>query len=350
MRPRRPKPGVSLVRRAQIVLASIATIAVAIVFYYLFVPPARVPQPQATPGVATEPELAHPLSGEPVATTTGFFVTHIMYDNISEVKQRFGLEHARVVYEALAEGGITRLMALFDSTEQVPKIGPVRSVRPYFIDWASEYGGVLMHVGGSFEALKLLAKSTALIDLDEIGAYEDYFVRDESKPAPHNVFTSHSSWLRLAERRDVPHASFTPWHFSSAVPTSTAPVQKITITYSPSMTVAWVYNGERNSYVRFINGLKDTFVSGDQVSATNVAILIVPTQTIDVIGRQQMKTLGSGTAVILAQGTLQQGTWSKKTRESRTQLIAEDASDMSFLPGVTWVEIVPSTDSVQTKQ
>ena len=101
--------------------------------------------------------IRHPLTGQVVAKENfDFFPIAVMMDNSSDILPQAGLSAATVVYEALAESNITRLLAIFDSQIKLEKIGPIRSARNYFMDWAEEYHGLFMHVGGSPQALAII--------------------------------------------------------------------------------------------------------------------------------------------------------------------------------------------------
>jgi hypothetical protein len=282
-----------------------------------------------------------------ISSTPDFFPVSVMYDNFETVKTRPGLEQASVIYEALAEGGITRFMAVFDSSVAVKKFGPIRSVRPYFIDWASEYGGILMHVGGSPQALDLLRNTDSIIDINQIGAKEIYFNRDESIQAPHNVFSSFSSWLRLDDLLKVPKVTIVPWKYDVSTPAASVPgSEQVDIIYSPSMKISWAYNKEKNNYLRFVNGGRELFANGDTVSATNMLVIQVPTETIDAIGRQHMQTLGKGPAQVYRNGQVISGFWMKETIASRMRFISETQEEIALTPGTTWISVVPSLDLV----
>lgn len=332
-------------RRVPIVIGSLLTVLVAAVFYYAFIAPAQSQQAKVQKQEkqeASAPAYRHPLNGVPLEEKRDFFAISVMYDNLAEVAKHPGLDQARIVYEALAEGGITRFMAVYDSTQQVAEIGPVRSVRPYFIDWAMEYGGALMHVGGSQDALQQFKKipDSDLVDVDQIGADEQYFSRNESLKAPHNVFTNFSSWLKLGERLDIKPKTITSWKFDE-IKAPSEDSQQIDIAYSPGNHVSWVYNGPAHTYVRFLNANRQLATTGEQLRASSVVLLEVPSSTIDAIGRQKMKTLGSGPAVMYAGGRTQTGTWIKETRASRMRFIGEDQQELTLAPGTIWIEVVP---------
>ncbi|MBI5221693.1 MAG: DUF3048 domain-containing protein [Candidatus Magasanikbacteria bacterium] len=135
------------------------------------------------------PQYFSSLDGTTVSSSEMInpFVVGIMIDNHPDARPQSGLVAAKIVYEAPAEGGITRYFAIFDSIQSVEKVGPVRSARPYFVDWLEEYSGLYMHCGGAPEALAKI-KSEKVFDADEF-FNGPYYWRDESRIAPHNLFT-----------------------------------------------------------------------------------------------------------------------------------------------------------------
>ncbi len=332
-------------RKIQIGIGALLTIVVGAVFYFSFfakrgptqLPEASVPQEEAE-------IIRHPLTGESMTEARDFFIVSVMYDNISESANRPGLEDASIVYEAPAEGGITRLMAIFDSSKEVTALGPIRSARPYFVEWASEYGGVYMHVGGSFEALRMLHASD-LVDIDQIGAHERYFYRDESLSAPHNVFTSFTSWLQIGERFEVPSHHLMSWQYDELAPHEPKQ-QQVEIVYWKGNEVAWAYNLDQNNYVRFLNGDRVLFSNGNQIAASNIVVMAVPTAVIDSIGRLRLDTTGSGPATIYRNGEAIDARWIKDSAEARTRFVSTDQTEVVLNAGTTWIEVIPSLDDV----
>src|SRR5581483_1401572 len=113
----------------------------------------------------------------------------VVVENHPDARPQSGLSQADVVYEALAEGGITRFLAIFQS-QDVKSIGPVRSARTYFNDWAQEWGAVYAHVGGNSDALALIkAGIPGVSDADQF-FNDPYFTRISSRRPPHNTYTS----------------------------------------------------------------------------------------------------------------------------------------------------------------
>ena len=341
-------------RKVQIIAASILTIGVAAVFYYAFIDP-QINRPGVTQQELNveekKPEFTHPLTGVPRIKGEEIIVASIMFDNFSTVSARPGLENVSIAYEALAEGGITRIMGIFDTAKSIESIGPIRSVRPYFIDWALEYGGILMHVGGSPAALRYLRNTDEILDIDQIGKYENYFTRENSLDPPHNVFTDYTSWLQIIERYDVSVSTFIPWKFAEEpIVGSDTMLHQIEIGYFPDNKVAWVYNADKNNYIRFLNGERQYFDSGMQIETANVILIEVDSRTIDSIGRQDMDTIGSGDVAVYRGGKIVTGRWIKDSETARMRFVGNNQEEIALNPGVTWVQVIPSFDIVEYRE
>lgn len=277
-------------------------------------------------------------------------VMAVMIDNHPEARpQQIGLAQARVVYEAPVEGGYTRFMALFARTDAVPRVGAVRSARPYFVDWASEYHALYWHSGGSPEALGILkddAKS-GVIDVNEFwnGAF---FWRDTGLDAPHNLFTSSSRWQAYGEVQV--QESTTPWQRwqfgTTTIAISSITAHRVTILYGNDYFVEWRYNTSTNAYERFLNGDAVKDATGQQLTATTILIQKTNVQTIDSEGRKKIATVGSGQATVVSRGLMLQGEWNK-TAHQRTVFLTPAHNEMVFAPGNLWVEVVPLGTEVQ---
>ena len=113
----------------------------------------------------------------------------MVIENHAEARPLAGLDQASIVYEIVVEGDITRFLAIFDGDFSVKKIGPVRSIRPFFIDLAEEWGAVLLHSGGSPDGLTQV-KTSSVFDINEISSDGIYFWRDANRTPPHNLYTS----------------------------------------------------------------------------------------------------------------------------------------------------------------
>ena len=298
--------------------------------------PAVAP-PLASGGVQPLPCVAiNPLSGICLqAALAKQQIIAVMIDNSPATRPQKGLDKADLVFEAIAEFPYTRFLAFY-SLENLPdKIGPVRSARPYFIDWANELDAVYAHCGGSPDALNLLKKNGAK-DLNEF-YNQQYFYRSWNKVAPHNVFTSAELLNKaLADKNWFEDAvSFTTWQFKDDVELATRPEsQEINIDFgNKDFAVAWKYNKISNSYARFQAG-HDT-----ELSTKNLVLMFVDVIVKDKVGRREVKTIGVGNASVFLDGKTIKAKW-QKIDKGRTIFYDEDGSEIKFNRGASWVEVV----------
>jgi len=290
----------------------------------------------------------HPLSGLPLTEdqTTDFFAINIMFDNAYDARPQYGLEEADIVYEALAEGNITRLLGVFDSHKNIEKIGPVRSARPYFMDFASEYGGVYMHVGGSPEALASI-DDYDFYNVDQIGAGEIYFWRDTNLLAPHNVFTSSSNWLRVGEIKEIPNIDLVDnWLFvdDNSIEATTTDFK---IDYNQPYQVEWKFNDNLGTYLRWQGDEKFIYATGEQTRADNIIVQVVDAQVIDDKLRRNMDTQEGGQVFIFNKLGEQLGNW--QIVNGRTKFFDEEKNELKLVAGHTWIQIILSEDMLITE-
>lgn len=299
------------------------------------------------PVASSTEKIVHPLAGIVAEDFSPFFPVAIMIDNAYNIRPQTGLDQADIIYEALAESHITRLLAIFDSQKIVAKVGPIRSARPYFMDWAEEYNGLYLHVGGSPQALANINDHN-FINIDQIGAGETYFWRDQKLKAPSNVFSSNTNWLRAGEMKTVKKISTSSsalaWNFVDLPLVVATTSQQIIIDYSVDFyKVAWRYNEALSAYQRWQNNEKFIYDTGEQAIAQNVIIQVAPSSLID-IERRSINTAKGGKVIIFNNFGKQEGQW--KYINGRTRFMAEDGSQLKLVSGKTWVQIVDSLEQL----
>src|SRR3989338_3676998 len=176
----------------------------------------------------------------------------VILENHLDSRPVAGLENASVIYETLVEGEITRFLAIFDGDLKAKKIGPVRSVRPFFVDLVEEWQAVLFHAGGSIDGLNQLKKSL-LTSVNEISADGIYFWRDTNRYQPHNLFTSANLIKRAVQAKNIKtQADFSPWLFKNEQPKKDSlefEEIKIDFSGSPFYQVKYRYDPANNDYV-----------------------------------------------------------------------------------------------------
>ncbi len=291
--------------------------------------------------VKQEDILRHPLNGN-IIESIDLFPIVIAIDNSYDIWPQHGLNKADIVYEALVEGNITRLLAVFDSNTEIDKIGPVRSARGYFMDWAEEYSGIYMHVGGSPQALSDV-HTYNFIDINQIGAGEIYFWRDNKLYPPHNVFTSSANYLRAGELKEVDNITTSTLNFIDKEVKDNI-IENIKINFSNEYyLVEWVYNNTLDVYQRYQGDEKFIYNTGEQVIADNIIIQIVDSYYIDQ-ERRGMRTKQGGEVYIFNSLGKQEGEW--KIVDNTTRYYTEEGEELNLVPGKTWIEIIDSTEKL----
>ncbi|HCM68425.1 MAG TPA: hypothetical protein DIS62_05540 [Candidatus Kerfeldbacteria bacterium] len=279
----------------------------------------------------------------------------VMIENLPSVRPQAGLGDASVVYEALAEGGATRFMAVFDpQVLTTPTVGPVRSSRPYYLEWLGEYDGLYAHAGGSPKALTVIREAN-VHDLEALGRDGKYFWRNTSRSAPHNLYTSAEKLvLALRDKGLVDtEASYVPWKFEDEALIDERGIDGTTLTfnfsYGLSYKVDWVYDRTNNSYRRFNADQPHTDENnGRQLEAKNVIVQLVQEPELDGTGKGRLDIYvgGTGDAWVAHDGQLIKATWKKESRTDRTKFYDTGGLEIPLVRGTTWVHVITKTQDV----
>ena len=268
------------------------------------------------------------------------FPLAVVIENHTEARPQAGLSKANLVIEAEVEGGITRFLAFFTDNEKPDRIGPIRSARPYFVDWARGLSSLYVHVGGSPEALAKIIKENVL-NLNEF-YNEKYFWRDHVNDAPHNVFTSGEKLNKYLEKKGLEKGDYIVWEFKDEAEfDDRGDAVSISIDFERDMyEVEWKYNKEENSYIRFMAGELHKDESGEIIKAKNIAVAYIEAEIIDSEFRLKMDNIGSGKAVLCMDGHCNEGLWKKLSSTSRMRFYDSENNEIKFNRGVSWIEIV----------
>lgn len=291
----------------------------------------------STPELSATTTLSF-LSGEviPLEQASSSFAA-IMVDNYTAENSQFGIADAPLVFEAPVEGGITRFMAVVPIESNLAQIGPVRSARPYFIDYASEFKGLYVHVGGSAAALDKVKNSKDVTNIDEM-VKSNYFWRDSNKVAPHSTFTS----TDLLKKVVIEKTNLLPlkgWLFVKDNTQTQLGNTTGTIIGIGNLKVEWKYSKKDNSYTRIVDSSKQKDAANKPIVAKNIAVVYTDIKSIDADDRREIRTLGSGRALILHDGREIPGSWTKDSAASRLRFFGPDSREIQFNPGITWVEV-----------
>ena len=262
----------------------------------------------------------------------------VMIDNFPAARPQSGLSAASLVYEATAEGGITRYLAFFAPDQAPNEIGPVRSARPYFLNWAKELSATYVHVGGSPDALEL-AKNLGKSDVNQFfkGAY---FWRSNDRMAPHNVLTSADNLNKYRSESGESGAGFSPWQFKDAATSTEGIVSRVNIKYSAGYAVSWQYQSAANEYERNLDSAPHLDASGVKITAKNIIVQLVSFKVTDEKLRLELTNALSGKALLCQDGVCQMGLWKKNSAADRTKYYNKNGSEFVFNAGTTWVEVI----------
>lgn len=302
-------------------------------------------QPQAAKPKPPAPARTYyaPLTGQKVgdeaATTKP--ITAIMIENSPSARPQSGLKDAEVVYEAIAEGGITRFLALYQQ-HKPELVGPVRSLRMYYVDWLAPYNAGVAHVGGSAHALKEI-RSGAYRDLDQFFNESSYW-RASDRRAPHNVYTSFAKLDALTASKNYKQSNPTPLARATTKKAAQPGATTITVTMSgPLYNSSWQYDAGANSYTRSQGGEPHTDREKGQISAQVVVVLKMDMNKIMEDGvREDYKTTGSGDAVVFMNGQAHEVTWAKGGRKAQLTFKDKNGAPFKLARGTTWITAVPA--------
>lgn len=272
-------------------------------------------------------------------------VTAVMIENSVDARPQSGLKDAGVVFEAVAEGGITRFVALFQDT-QPDYIGPIRSIRPYYIDWFLPFDASIAHVGGSPKGLSDL-KSLNAKDLDQF-ANSGSYTRVTQRYAPHNVYTSIAKLNELEAKKGFTSANFTGFERKKEAPATTLTANVIDLKISSTnFNVHYDYEGASNSYKRSVGGKPHTDEKSGAQLAPKVVVAVVMQRGIDGDGQHtNYTTTGSGKVYVFQDGVVTEGTWSKASRSAQWTFVDANNKPLAFNPGQTWFSMVDTPGSV----
>jgi hypothetical protein len=310
----------------------------------------RTPTPTPVPTPITK---LSPLTGLPVDPALADRpISGVIIENQTDARPQSGLQDAGVVYEALAEGGITRFEAFY-LDKRPASIGPVRSVRTYFVDWALEYNAPLAHAGGNADALDEIGP-LKMKDENALSFAADAFFRITTRYAPHNLYTTSDKLDALNKRLGFDKPSdFTPAPRKADEPASSPAHPNIHIDYSYNgYQVDYKYDPAANDYARSLAGAPHVDVNtGSQIHVKNVVVEFIPTSYgYTRLGTVEptviMKTVGTGKAIVFRDGAAVVGTWKKDSHAGRTILTDADGKEIPLDAGNTWYSIVPTGNNV----
>lgn len=260
----------------------------------------------------------------------------VIIENSEEARPQTGLDDAGIVFETVTEGGFTRYLALYQ--ENIPEeVGPVRSVRPYFVDWFMGFDASIAHVGGSPPALQMIEERKAK-DIDET-YHGDAFYRSDMRESPHNVYARTKDLTALQKELGHKASKIKDFSRSNDAPNVQPTATVITINYShPIFQAQFTYDAATNSYVRSLAGQPHID------AGTNKPITVKNVIVIKMLG--EINAIGSGEALLYKDGNVQNIRWEQKDFESRIELTDAEGNQVALNRGDSWFAVIPGTGSV----
>lgn len=294
-----------------------------------------------------------PITSDILSSDTRTIAVMIDNDN-SDAWPHAGIEDAYLIYEAIVEGGSTRLMALFKDTE-TKKIGPVRSSRHYFLDYVMENDALYVHFGWSPKAAKNI-NSFGINNVNGvIGSDEWIFWREPKRKYDyHDAYTSIKNIYEIFNNKGYRLNSDTHNFniFSSEVSLDMGSIaKKILIPYSKYHTTHYEYDKDSKTYLRWMRNTPHVSSTlNKQLFAKNIVIQFVKNYYLNdgnpKIGRQELDTVGKGLGFFIANGKYIDITWEKENRNSKTFYYTQEGNEININEGQTWIQIVPTYSKV----
>ena len=271
----------------------------------------------------------------------------VMIDNHKDAQPQGGLNNAYLVYEIIAEGGESRLMALFKGAN-VEKIGPVRSARHYFLDYALENDAIYVHYGWSPQAQSDIS-TLKVNNINGISEGDKMFWRTKDKAAPHNVATSTENIVKIAEKKNYEiysvSKSLLNYTDKEVLLENGQTANKLTIPYSASNVAGFVYDEASKMYIRYSKGIRQKdWSTGEDVTTKNIIITFVenyPLNDGENKDRQTIKNIGKLNGYYITNGKAIPITCNKTSRTAKTIYEDLQGNKIEINDGRTFIELCP---------
>jgi len=319
------------------------------------------PEPEATPEPEPEYDSFSPLTGLPMEESkTWNRPLAVIINNIPESLPMNGVSEADIIYEVLVEGGITRMLALYQDITRVEKVGSIRSARHYTVEIANSYDAILASAGGSPQAFAMV-KQLGIPHLNEVeGPHREIFFRDRNRVPGHRFESLHSVVLtgeRVAEW--LPQYNFRLLHeedhdqmltfVDDGTPRGGSAALEVSVRFSSGNISAFTYKPEDSVY--YMREFNRDFIDANDNSSpgfTNILILKTSVSPIrgDASGRLNVETTGTGVGYFVCGGKYIEIDWARANRESPFMYSHKDGSSLELGVGRTYICIIPKNMDV----
>jgi len=278
----------------------------------------------------------------------------VMIDNdVAASRPQIGLESAYMVYEIIVEGGASRMMALFKNHD-VEKVGPIRSSRHYFLDYALEHDAIYCHAGWSPKAMADI-KSLGVNNINGIqGDDGSVYWRDYTYDRTwHNLYSGvdklYDKAVNTKKYRSTTDVSHNLYSNEDLELETDSAATEIKLPYSTFYRVGYIYDADNMVYKRYVDGREHMSQTGDVLTAKNIIIYKVRNFNLndgDNVGRQDIENIGSGSGYYITNGKVVDIKWSKTSRAGKTLYTTEDGEELVLNPGNTFVQIMPGDSTI----
>nr|WP_263323761.1 DUF3048 domain-containing protein [Neobacillus sp. Marseille-Q6967] len=290
-----------------------------------------------------------PLTGLPVEEETNDRAIAVMVNNHPKARPQSGLHKADIVYEVLAEGDVTRFLAVFQS-EKPKNIGPVRSARDYYIELAKGFNALYVAHGYSAEAEEMLAQGY-IDNLNGMVYDGTLFQRADFRKAPHNSYISYENILKGAKENnynmELPPDSFTFLIKEESEKISGDEASSVMITYSNGgiSDSLYEYDATVGKYKRFSGGEQTIDLETEEpILIDNLFVIETSHQVIDDAGHKEIELESGGNGYLIQKGKVTTVQWKN---DNGLIVPVKDGKVVPFVPGKTWVNVVPANPGMQ---
>ena len=280
-----------------------------------------------------------PLTGLPDEAGVDRPALAIKIDNHPLARPQVGINQADVVLEEIVEGNITRFVAIFHSQDSDP-VGPVRSARTQDPLLLAHFGGALFaNSGGNAGSMAAVRNSEDIVDVGQ-NSLPGAFFRQSGRPGPHNLF-SNTSDLFAGGPDDVgrPPQLFSYLDAEADPPEGAVEAAGVELQYG-GVTVVYEWDDAEGGWIRTQAGTPH--VDGDEVQVAPTNVVVMETdygRSSAAAGSPEAIVTGSGRALVLTQGTVQEGTWERETPQDVATLTTDSGATMVLTPGRTWIAL-----------
>ena len=278
----------------------------------------------------------------------------IMINNLDKALPQCGVSQADIIYEIPAEGGVTRMMAIFSDISDVEAIGSMRSIRPYYADVGLSYDAIVIHAGGSMESYTEMSRC-GIDHLDGVlGSYaSETFYRDPSRMGyglEHSMFTTGEKLIAAADGQgfDFEHDGDYDYRLTfseNADKQCHEKAEYVQIAFNGYKTTSFTYDGDTGLYTAYEYGAN--YIDGntdENMTFTNVIVLTTSISVIDDVGRLSVKLTGSGSGYFICGGKSAEITWERNSNTEAFSYYLADGTKLDLGIGATYIGIASKND------